>query len=81
MNILLTDKDFVSFFFSKFQKKADSALVFFFFYFLSSAEEVDANNERVLIKLASLPQATLSETCTVTDFSNVPYSVLMANGK
>jgi hypothetical protein len=54
--------------------------LFHLFIFIT-AQQSDANNERVLFKLASFPQATGSEVCTVTDYTDVPYSVLMKNGK
>ena len=41
----------------------------------------DAGYERVKIWLNSRPLNSYTEICTVTDYTDVPYSVLMKNGK
>lgn len=46
-----------------------------------SAEQADANNERVVFRLATFPQATSADVCTVTDYTALRYSILMRNGK
>jgi len=48
-----------------------------FLYPALIAEEADANNERVIFRLTSFSTATISDVCTVSDFTNNRYSILM----
>ncbi|KAL4230764.1 hypothetical protein ACF0H5_011139 [Mactra antiquata] len=51
-----------------------------FIYYKPSDKQVDANNERVVFRLAAFAPPALSDICTVTNYSSTfRYSVLMKN--